>query len=74
MVDIIDRSLGVDELDEILDDLNDISIGQHAGLRVNRKIELLVQTVAADVAEVISLFREEELVNDIPCRALIRRF
>ena len=74
MVDIINCSLGVDKLYKVLDNLYDISIGEHACLRVNRKIEFLVQTIAAHVAEVISLFREEEFVNHIPGSALIRRF
>ncbi len=74
MVDVIDRRLGVDELDEILDDLDDVCVGEHAHVRIGREAQLLVEPVASDTAEVVSLFGEEELVDDIPCRALIRRF
>ena len=74
MVDIVHGRLGVDQLDEILDDLDDVGVGQDAHVRGDRQAELLVEAEAADVAQVVSLLGEEELVDDVAGRALIRRF
>ena len=74
MVDVIDSRLGVDELDEILDDLDDVSVGQHPCLRVCGKAEFLVETEPSDISEVVPLLGEEEFVDDIPRSRLIRWF
>ena len=49
-------------------------VGEDPGVRGDRQAELLVETEAADVAQVVSLLGEEELVDDVAGRALIRRF
>ncbi len=74
VVDVIDGRLGVDKLDEILDDLDDVCVGQNPSLRVCCQTEFLVQTEPSDVAEVISLLGEEEFVDDVPGGRLIRWF
>ena len=74
VVDIVDRGLGIDQLDEILDDLDDVGVGQNTHVRSDGKAELLVEAEAADIAQVVSLLGEEELVDDVAGRALIRRF
>ena len=63
MVDIVDGSVRVDQLDKILDDLDDIILGQYAYLRVGVKTELLVDTVATYLAQVITIVREEEVLE-----------
>ena len=63
MVDIVDGSVRVDQLDKILDDLDDIILGQYAYLRVGVKTELLVDTVATYLAQVITLVGEEEVLE-----------
>ena len=74
MVDIVDRSPGVNEGDQVFDDLDDVGVGQHAHARVDGQAELLVQAIAADAAQVVSLLGEEELVDDVAGGRLIRRF
>ena len=74
MVDIVDSSLGVDELDEILDDLDNVVVGQHPDLGICGEAEFLVQAEPSDNAQIIPLLGEEELVDDIPGSRLIRRF
>ena len=55
MVNIIDRSIAVDEVDEILDNLNDILLGQHASGLVCVKTQLAVDAVTSYLTEVIAL-------------------
>ena len=74
MVDIVDRGPGVDQLDEILDDLDDVGVRQNPDTRIDREAELLVQAVAAHASEVIALLGEEELVDDVAGGGLVRRF
>ena len=74
MVDIVHRGFRIDKLNEIFDNLDDVGIGKNAQCRVCLETQLLVQAVSSDDTEVISLFGEEELVDDIPCGSLIRRF
>ena len=63
MVDIVDGSVRVNQLDKILDNLDDIILSQYAYLRVGVKTELLVNTVATYLAQVITLVREEEVLE-----------
>ena len=56
MVDIVDYCLRIDELDEILDDLDHISVCEHSCVLVDGKVQLLVESVTSYVAEIISLF------------------
>ena len=74
MVDIVHSSLGVDKLDQVLYDLDDVSVGEHPYIVIYGKVQLLVQTVSSYISEVVPLFREEQLVYHIPCSRLIRRF
>ena len=72
MVDIVHFSLGVDELDEVLDDLHDIFAGQHLDIHRRRHAQLLVYAVAAYLAEVVALLAEEEVGYDFAGRRVIR--
>ena len=63
MVDIIHLGIGVDKFNKILDNLDDIILSQYAYLRVGVKTELLVNTVATYLAQVITLVREEEVLE-----------
>ena len=55
VVDIINGSLRVDELHEILDNLNDILLREYANVLIGIKIQLLVDTIAAYFAQVVTL-------------------
>ena len=74
VVDIVDRGPGVDQGDQVLDDLDDVGVGEHTDTRVDRQAELLVQAVTAHASEVIALLGEEELVDDVAGGGLVRRF
>ena len=74
MVDIIHDRPGIDELDQELDDLDDIGIGEHPDRRIDGQGQLLVQPVAAYVAQIVTLLGEEELLDDVAGGCLIRRF
>ena len=63
MVDIVNGSIGVDELDEIFDNLDDIFLGKHADIRLGVQAQLLVDTIAAHLAQVVTLVREEQILE-----------
>ena len=56
VVDIVNIGLRVDKLDKILDDCYDIFLGKHFDIHRGGKAELLVDSVAANLAEVIAFF------------------
>ena len=73
MVDIVDRSVRVNQLNEILDNLDDIILSQHTHIRVGIQSELAVDTVAAYLAQVITLVREEQVLEHLACAGVIGR-
>ena len=74
MVDIVHSGLGVDQLDQVFDDLYYVRVGEHARILRDREVQFLVEAVPSHVTEVVPLLGEEELVDDVPCSGLIRRF
>ena len=73
MVDIVHLGFRVDELDQVLDDGDDILARQRADRRIDVQIELLVDPVTADIAQVVTLVREEELLDHVAGRSLVGR-
>ena len=73
MVDIVDVGLRVDQLDQVFDDGDDVLARQRADSGVDIQIQLLVDAVTAHVAQVVTLVREEQLLDDVACRSLIGR-
>ena len=59
VVDIIDITFGIDQLDKILDDLDDILLGEDFDIDRSIETEFLIDTVTTDFAEVITLLAEE---------------
>ena len=74
MVDIIYRCLAIYQLNEIFDNLDDICISKDSRIRVYVETELLVDTIASYIAQVITFFREEQLVYNVTGCIFIRRF
>jgi len=74
VIDIVDLRLGIDQLDEVTGDGDDVDLGEDFGILGDFKTELLVDPVAADISEVVALVGEEKLVDDSACGLLIRRF
>ncbi len=73
MVDIVDVGLGVDELDQVFDDGDDILARQRARFRIDVQIQFLVDAVTAHVAQVVTLVGEEQLLDHVARRSLIGR-
>ena len=73
MVDVIDRSLRVDELNEILDNLNDVFFGQNTDIGFCVKTQFFVDAVATYIAQVISFFRKEKILDNFTGRSIIGR-
>ena len=74
MVDIVNRSLGVNKLNEILDNLGNILICENTEFRISVEAEFLVKTITADDTQIVSLFGEEQLVDHVSRGCLIRWF
>ena len=55
MVDIINGSVRVDEVDEVLDNLDDILMSQGTNINAGVKVQLLVDSVTTNLTEVITL-------------------
>ena len=55
MVDIIHSCLGVDELDEIFDDLDDVVVGENSDILTCGEVKFLVETISSHVSKIVSL-------------------
>ena len=73
VVDIVHVGLRVDELNQVLDDGDDVLARQRADGRVDIQVQLLVDAVATYVAQIVTLVREEEFLDDVARRCLIGR-
>ncbi len=73
MVNVIDHRLGVDQFDQVFDDLNDVFLGEYTGVDINVEIQFLVDTVTTHIAQVIPLLREEEVVDHLACTRVVGR-
>ena len=73
MVDIVDGSLRVNQLDQILDNLNDILLGQYANIHIGVQTKLFVDTVTTNITQIITLVREEQVLDNLTCAGIISR-
>ena len=73
VVDIVNGSIGVDELDQIFNDLDDVLLGEHTHVRIDVEIQFLVDTIAAYITQVVTLVREEQVLEDLACTGIISR-
>ena len=73
VVDIVHLGVGVDEHDEVLDDLDHVLLGQDACVIGDRHVELAVDAVTAYLAQVITLLGEEEVLDHLTRRSIIGR-
>ena len=74
MVDIIYFSFGIHQVDQVLHNGDDVFLGEHLLLNVYVKTQLLVHSVTPNLSQVVTLLREEKLVDDALCCLIIRRF
>ena len=63
MVDVVHRALLLLQLDQVVDDRDDVLLGQRGRRHRDVEPELAVHPVASDVAEVVPLLVEEEPVD-----------
>ena len=73
VVDIVHIGLRVDQLDQVFDDGDDVLPRQGSDSRIDVQVQLLVDAETAHVAQVVTLVREEELLDDVARRGLIGR-
>ena len=73
MVDIIDGSLGVHQLDQILDNLDDVLLRQDADIHICVQVQFLVNTVTAHITQVVTLVGEEQVLDDLTGTGIIGR-
>ena len=71
VVDIVDGSLAVDQFDEIFDNLNNIFVREHTHVHIGRKVEFSIDAVASHLAQVVTLFGEEKVIDDIACAGIV---
>ena len=55
VVNIIDIGLAVDQLDQVLDNLNNVLLGQYTDIVVSRQVQLFVDTITTNLTQVITL-------------------
>ena len=73
VVDIIDVTLGVDQLYKIFDDGYDILACENLHIHRSVKFKLLVDAIASHLSEVVTLLAEEEVLDNLACCRIIRR-
>ena len=73
MVNIIHIGLRVNQLDQVLNDFNNIFLRKNTHIHISRQIQLLVNSVATYITQVISLFREEQVIDNLTCTGIIGR-
>ena len=73
VVDIIDGCLRVDQLDEILDNLDDVLLGQHADIHIGVETQFLVDAVTAYITQIVALVGEEQVLDGFAGTGIIGR-
>ena len=73
MVDIIDSCLRVNQLYEEFDNLNNILFGQNPYIHIGVESQLLVDSVATYFTQVVTLVREEQVLDNLTCTCIIGR-
>ena len=73
MVDIIDSSLWVYQLDQILDNLDDILLCQDTDIHISIKTKFLIDTVTAYITKVVTFVREEQVLYYLTSTCIIGR-
>ena len=73
VVDIVDFGLAAQQLDQIFDDGDDVFLSQDFDIFGDVEVKLAVDAVTADQTQVISLVREEQLLDDATGRLFIGR-
>src|SRR5690606_11260242 len=73
VIDVVDLPAAIAELHEILDGLEDVALGQGAGVEALLNRELVVELDSADVREVVAILAEEQGLEQVTGRLQRRR-
>ena len=73
VVNIIHICFWVNQLNQIFDDFNDIFLREDTHVHISRQIRLFIDSVTTYITKVISFFREEQVVDNLPCTCVISR-
>ena len=73
MVDIINGCAGVYELYEVFNNLDNVFFCQDTSIHVYIETKFLIYTVASYFSQVITLVREEEVLEHLTCTCIISR-
>ena len=73
VVDIINCSTWVDELNQIFDNLDDIVLSQNTDIHICIETQLLINTVATYLTQIITLVWEEQVLEYFACTGIISR-
>ena len=71
VVNIINSSVWVNQANKILNNLNDIILCQYTYIHIRFQIQLLVDTVTTYLSQVITLVREEKVLEHLTCTCII---
>ena len=72
VVNIVHFRLGVDQLNQVANNGDDVFFGQDLYRIANVQTQFLVQTVTTYVAQVVPLLGEEQFINYATCRLFVR--
>ncbi len=73
MVNVINHRVGVNQLNEIFNDLDNVFLGQHTHIHVDVLTKFLIDAIATHLTQIISLVREEQVLEHLPCTRVIGR-
>ena len=73
MVDIVNCCTRVDQLNKIFNDLNNIFLSQDTNINVSIKIQFLIDTITTYLTQIITLIREEQVLENLTCTCVICR-
>ena len=71
VVDIVDIGVVVDQANKVLDDFDDIFLGEHTHVHRGLKRQLLVDAETAHVTQVVALLAKEEVVDHLAGACII---
>ena len=74
MVNIVHIGLAVDKLNQIFNNLNNVFFGQDPDAHIDIEIQFPVDAETANFSQVVTLVREEQLVDNIASGCLVRWF
>jgi hypothetical protein len=63
----------VDKLNKIFNDLNNIFLSQDTNINISIKIQFLIDTITTYLTQIITLIREEQVLENLTCTCVICR-